>query len=346
MIGSRKAILVVDDSEIDRIILRNILSDDFEVLEAYNGKVALDVILDKMNYLDAILLDVSMPLMDGFSVLQFMKNKKIGNIPVFLVTAEATRDNVEKAARYNVSEFIGKPFKREEILKRLKSRLKVDEAQELTRKDLEETNRYIASLKAVYDEYLANFGKDQRHYERVSDLMKMLLEKSVFISKENALKEEQIEVISKAAYFCDIGYMLIPPEAHDEKREKPDERTEELYQKHTVLGADFVALNSLDHCQYFVRMCKDICSHHHERYDGTGFPYGLTGKRNTLYAQLCGLLDRFDRQFCQYQKHNELQFDFCIRTFAQDPDAFSSEVFALLNSSRNSIVTYYQEYCL
>lgn len=357
MIGGRKAVLVVDDSEIDREILKSILSDDFEILEADNGKAALHMILEKTSCLDVILLDVSMPFMDGFSVLQFMKNNKIGNIPVFLVTAGATRDNVEKAARYNVSEFIGKPFKREEILKRIKAKLGVVDSQKLTEKELEETDRYISTLRAVYDKYLVNFGKDKRHYERIADLMKILLSRHAADSGEKGLDADRIGVISRAAYFCDIGNMLIPPELHHQNEDEDEdelaesERTEdektakerELYQKHTILGAELVNLNSFGHCQYFVQVCTDICSHHHERYDGKGFPHRIIGEHNTLYAQLCGLLDRFDRHFYKYHKHNELQLDFCIRTLAQDVHAVSEEAIALLKVEKSNIIAYYTE---
>lgn len=346
MINGRKAVLVVDDSEIDREILKSILSDDFEILEAVNGKAALHLILEEINYLDVILLDVSMPLMDGFSVLQFMKDNKIGNIPVFLVTAEATRDNVEKAAWYNVSEFIGKPFKREEILKRLKSKLGIDDTLKLGEDELRDTHKYISSLRMIYDAYLLNFGKDKDHYRRVADLMKILLTRQAADSRSRSLDADRIDLISQAAYFCDIGNMFIPPKTHNEKDVKLEEREEELYHKHTILGAELVALNSYGHCQYFVKVCTDMCIHHHERFDGGGFPHRLMGEHISLYAQLCGLLDRFDRQFYQYHKYNDLQIDFCIRTLLQDVHAVSDEAFALLKVTKENIAAYYKECCL
>lgn len=123
MVKMNKKILLVDDSETDRMILKNILGDEFHIVEAENGYAAVEMIPNMFKDLDAILLDVSMPVMDGFSVLQFMKESNIDNIPVFLITAEATHGNVEKAAYYNVCEFLKKPFEKEEILRRLRSRL-------------------------------------------------------------------------------------------------------------------------------------------------------------------------------------------------------------------------------
>lgn len=133
----------MDDSEIDREILKNILGDEFQIIEAYNGYDGLEIILKREEHLDGILLDVSMPVLDGFSVLRVMRENNIKYIPVFLITAEATKDNVVRAAEYNVSEFIVKPFERDKVLKRIYYKLGIVSNQELAEKDIEEINTYI-----------------------------------------------------------------------------------------------------------------------------------------------------------------------------------------------------------
>lgn len=143
MITNRKKLLIVDDSEIDREILKNILGDEFQIIEAYNGYDGLEIILKREGHLDGILLDVSMPVLDGFSVLRVMRENNIKYIPVFLITAEATKDNVVRAAEYNVSEFIVKPFERDKVLKRIYYKLGIVSNQELAEKDIEEINTYI-----------------------------------------------------------------------------------------------------------------------------------------------------------------------------------------------------------
>lgn len=116
-----KKLLIVDDSEIDRAVLRSILSDDFAIEEMENGYSALEYMQKRGDTIDAILLDVSMPVIDGFDVLRLMRENKIDNIQVFMITSESTKDNVEKAMQYNVADFIRKPFDRETVLKRLKA---------------------------------------------------------------------------------------------------------------------------------------------------------------------------------------------------------------------------------
>lgn len=122
----KKTILIVDDSEVDRKALKEIL-EEFEVIEAESGYVAQTIITERRFDLDAIFMDITMPGMDGFSVLRHMQDKRIHNIFVFMATSEATTENVKKAAKYNIAGFIKKPLDREEVLNRLKTVLKISE---------------------------------------------------------------------------------------------------------------------------------------------------------------------------------------------------------------------------
>lgn len=122
----KKTILIVDDSEVDRKALKEIL-EEFEVIEAESGYAAQTIITERRFDLDAIFMDITMPGMDGFSVLRHMQDKRIHNIFVFMATSEATTENVKKAAKYNIAGFIKKPLDREEVLNRLKTVLKISE---------------------------------------------------------------------------------------------------------------------------------------------------------------------------------------------------------------------------
>lgn len=341
MIKDKKRLLIVDDSEIDREVLKIILSDDFEIMEAENGYAALEIIMKKKIHFDAMILDVSMPVLDGFSVLQFLKENNVNNIPVFLITAEATKDNVERAVQYNISEFIGKPFEKDEILKRLKSKLGVITKHDLNEADIAEIKKYIADLESLYNRYLANSGDDVEHYERMTELMKILLNRYSAISKGVELDESQIEIISKAAYFCDIGNMLIGNNVKY-RTTKLDDTVNDVYQSHTLLGADIIRLNYSKNCEYFVQICADMCLHHHEKYDGTGFPHRLFGGNISIYTQMCRLVDEFDSLFFKYREHNELQYEYVIRELTQNKKV-SEEVLSLLTDSKSEIIAFYKE---
>ena len=115
----RKRVLIIDDSDSDRAILKNILRNNFSVLEAKSGFSAINVISEKKKELDIIFLDISMPVLDGFAVLEAMKEKKITNICVFMITSEATKENVERAAGYHISGFVKKPYDADDIIKKV-----------------------------------------------------------------------------------------------------------------------------------------------------------------------------------------------------------------------------------
>lgn len=337
-----KKILIVDDSEIDRGVLRSILNSEFEVVEADNGYSALDAILKKEEHFDAVLLDVSMPLLDGISVLRILRENHLQDVQIFMITVEATRKNIERALQYNIAEFIKKPFDRDEVLKRVRAKLNQEERIHLRKADIDETKKYISDLKFMYDRYLNLSGKSKKRDERRAYFMRVLLEKGFERKKKTELDEFQVEMLCKSAYLCNIGNMLlqnIPSNA----KVKDKNRGNYLYQQHTIMGADILRLNSSKYCSRFVELCADVCLHHHERFDGKGFPDGIRGERISVYAQICGLLENFEESFLNSNGHGAAQFDHAISQLKKDSGLVSGEVFSLLEESRDEIVGYYRK---
>lgn len=333
-----KKLLIVDDSEIDRAVLSSILSDDFDIEEIDNGYSALEYMQKKGDSIDAILLDVSMPVIDGFSVLRLMRENQIENIQVFMITSESTKDNVEKAMQYNVADFIKKPFDRETVLKRLKAQLGVVSSQKISNSQYEAINRYIEKLGKTYKTYISNWGKESGHYERMSGLMNILLNRYSANTKSSVLTKREIELISKAAFFCDIGFMMLPRKYGVMWQ---DEWDDELFKEHARMGEEIIGLNTSKECEYFVQLCGQMCAHHHERYDGKGFPDGISGNNNSVYIQMCRLVDEFDEWYLKYRRHNDRWFDLVISSLSKDKGMVSPEVFSLLVDSRLNIISYY-----
>lgn len=339
---NKKRILIVDDSEIDRTVLRNMLSDEFEVIEADNGYSALDIILKRGEYFDAVLLDVSMPFVDGISVLRLLREHNLQDVQIFMITAEATKENIERASQYNIAEFIKKPFDRNDVLKRLKAKLRVPDKIRLSKVDMSETRRYISDLDFIYDRYLKASGADRKKDTRRSYFMRVLLRKASERKPELDLDEFKTEMICKAAYLCNIGNVMLPimPDAHDPKDVN---RKSEQYQQHTVMGNYLLKLNYSMHCRWFVDTCAEICLRHHERLDGKGFPHGSRNANNSLYAQICGLLENFEDLFSVFPEHNAAQFDHVIDQLSKDSGLVAYNVFLLLKDSKNEITRYYLE---
>jgi len=341
--SQRRKVLIVDDSEVDREILKNILSRDFDVIEADNGYLGLEIILKRNSQIDAILLDIFMPVISGFDILKIINNNKIANVPTILITAEATMENVKKASQYNVVDFIRKPFNSEFILNRLKEIFSASDNEELNSGYEHinfEINNYIIKLKGIYKTYLQNKNIDDESDVRLSELMKILLKKYANAEKISELDDVRIEYISRAAYFHDIGKMAIPDEYFSKNLEKSDNS---VYESHTTCGAAIVGLNTSPACQYFVQVCGDICMHHHERFDGKGFPHGIKGNDISIYAQFCRIIIDFDNMFIKNRDKTPKEFDFIINDLRSDSGIYGPELINFFTSCKVSIITYYRK---
>ncbi len=346
-------LLVVDDSEIDRSVLKNILEPDFKTIDCTNGYEALAKLNDPSQpKIDGVLLDISMPIIDGFSVLKMLRDAK-NNIPVVLMTAEATRENVERGIKYNIAGFIGKPFNPYTVITKIRSifksqgddrdeELKAEDAavEEDNTIDVDESMAYFAQLKNIYVSYLRNNNRNDAHYGRVSDLLGILLEEYAQEHKKPELSMERINLISKAAYFYDIGRMGIPDEIV--KSHKTMDDSGKLYRDHAKFGAFIVRLNKKKGCEFFIDACAEICMHHHERYDGAGYPHKLDGSDITYYTQMTSLCIEFDKLFFKREEYNERQFDFIINEIDVDIGRFDPDYVELLNECRSQIVMYYK----
>ena len=337
---NERTILIVDDSEIDREILRNILEEEFQVMEAENGFVAIEMVSSRKDEIDAIMLDISMPHISGFDVLRLMQDNGISEIPVFLISAEATKENVIRAAQFNVSEFISKPFDRDDVLQRAKSVLGLTGQYWLTMEDIVHMRQYIEKLETFYKIYFSNFDKikEENHYARVRDIMQILLNRYAAKHKEE-LDKEKIEIISKAAYFCDIGSVLVPDKMA--AFSKDPERFANLTKNHTKFGNAIIRLGESKRCEFFVSVCSDMCLNHHERYDGTGYPRGIGGKNLSVYSQMCRLADEFDTLFSKLYGENEMQVNLVMKQLLKDHGIASEELLSMFEDCKQNFIAYY-----
>lgn len=343
MAQERKRLLIVDDTEIDRIILKSILCRDFDILEANNGNMAFEYITTRGDQLDAILLDIAMPHIDGFDVLRFIEDKQMTHIPVFLVTAEPTRDNVERALQYNIAEFIGKPFDREDVLRRLRSRLGVTPEYDLKNEALRETWAYIADLEALYKTYLSNLGRDDSHYQIRTDLMRILLTSYNKTTRELKMNSDAVELVSKAAYFCDIGEILIP-DKRLQIMTAGQSKLQDLQQTHPLLGSNIIQLNRSKNCEYFVEICAGMCLHHHERFDGKGYPDKIVGKNNSVFNQLCRLVDEFEQLRSKFFGDKARPVKFVVKRMTGEGESMvEPKLYALLEDCEPQFIDYFMK---
>ncbi|MCH5195736.1 MAG: response regulator [Oscillospiraceae bacterium] len=345
-------LLIVDDSEIDRTILRNILEPDFQIIEAVNGYEALKILGDtNLPKIDGVLLDISMPILDGFNVLKLIRDSG-SQIPIVLMTSEATRENVEKGMKYNILGFISKPFDPQTVTSKLRTVYHIPETEEEEEKvsekkqnaiselDVSASMTYCSQLKNVYSSYLKNANRDSEPYQRVSDILAIVLEEYSYQNKKLELDRDHIMLISNAAYFYDIGLMGIPDEIVNNHNTISDGLI--IYEDHARIGAFIVRLNKDKACSFFVDTCAEICMHHHERNDGRGYPHKLSGNEITYYTNMTRLCIEFDRLFFRRSEYNDLQFEFVMKELDVDRGRFDYDLVDLFKSCHVEITNYYR----
>ena len=296
--NKEKTILIVDDIEINRAVLNEIFKDDYNTIEACNGLEALEIINSDVK-ISAMLLDLIMPEMDGFETLREMNRiGKIQNIPVFLITAEESRDMLLEGYNLGAVDVITKPFMAHFLKHRIgniielygyQNELKTIVARQV--ESLNEINRSMVETLATLIEF--RDCESGEHVKRICGLTKILMAQVSSMYPEYYLPEEEIGKIVTSSVLHDVGKIAIP----DGILNKPGRLTKEEFEimkQHTTKGCEI--LQKIPHImdQGLYDYSYDICRHHHERWDGRGYPDGLSGDDISIWAQVVSVADVYD----------------------------------------------------
>ena len=292
-------ILIVDDSEMNRAILADMLGESYDIIEAEDGVQAIVVLQRMHDLIDLVLLDIVMPQMDGFGVLHVMnKNHWIEDIPVIMVSSEHEVSQIEKAYQLGVTDFIMRPFDtfivRHRVVNTLLLYAKQKQLINLVEEQLyekEQNNSVMVDILSHIVEF--RNGESGMHVLHVRIITDFLLRKLKLRTDQYSLTEDGITIISNASALHDIGKIGI-----DEKvLNKPGRLTVEEYElmkKHTLIGAGMLEDLTLHQGNPMVKAAYEICRWHHERYDGRGYPDGLAGDDIPISAQVVALADVYD----------------------------------------------------
>lgn len=292
-------ILIVDDMEINRVLLHELFGSEHNIIEAENGEEAMDIIYKQRDQINLVLLDIMMPKKDGYGVLHDMQQEGlIGKIPVIVITAIDSMQSEIKALEHGASDLILKPFNPRVVKARVESTLNSFQY----KKQMESTIQ--AQKKFINQSYMAMIDtlkmivvhrnmESGQHIQRIQKYTKILLtEVAEQVPKYN-LNKKYINIISKAAMLHDVGKIVIP----DNILNKPGKLTSEEFEimkSHSEEGCKILyGLNQMGNRE-FLQCAYDICRHHHERYDGRGYPDGLNGDEIALSAQVVGIADAYD----------------------------------------------------
>lgn len=302
---SKQTILIVDDEEVNRSILEILFRADYNIVQAANGREAIKQI-EKEDDIVLILLDLVMPVMDGFGVLEYMKSKELINlIPVIMITGETIRDSEDRAYFFEIADVIHKPFYPDIVKRRayniielyqnkrhMEERLKEQEEElRAQQKKIIENNEFMIDALSSVVEFRS--AETSEHIRRVKYFTRVLLKYLDMYFPKYGLTKSQMDQIARASALHDIGKIGIS----DAILLKPGRLTEQEYsimQKHTIVGCSILERFKEKQEDEFYQYCYEICRWHHERWDGKGYPDHLSGDQIPISAQIVAIADVYD----------------------------------------------------
>lgn len=298
--NQKPLLLIVDDSEVNRIILSEMLKDEYEILEVDRGTKAIKVLEDRGKEVAIVLLDIVMPEMNGFEVLSVMSHRGwIEDIPVIMISSEDSDDTVLQAYEQGASDYISRPFDMRVVKQRVSNVMRLYARQRrlsalLARQYYEREKDSNVLVNIMGGAMELRNGESGPHVLHVRNLTEILLGCLLQKTSKYSVRGKERSAIAMASVLHDIGKLAIP----DNILNKPGSLTKEEFEimkTHTTLGSDMLnKLNMYDDSSLLIKVAHDICRWHHERWDGNGYPDGLKGDEIPISAQVVSLADVYD----------------------------------------------------
>lgn len=295
----RQKILIVDDSELNRAILAEVLGEEFDILEAENGQECMNILAQHERDISLVLLDIVMPVMDGFEVLTAMAAKNwIDDIPVIMISSEDSETFVRKAYEMGVVDYINRPFDAQVVYRRVFNTIKLYAKQRrlitLVTDQIYEKQKNNQIMIGILSQIMGyRNGESGQHILRINIITEILLEQLIQETDKYDLSWTDRTVIVTASALHDIGKIGISEEILN-KTTPLTPAEEEILKTHTLIGASLLKNLELYQNEELVRTAYQICRWHHERYDGNGYPDGLKGEEIPVAAQVVSLADAYD----------------------------------------------------
>ena len=299
LLQNKSQILLVDDSAMSRMILKEILGGDYSILEAENGQECLEKMQAEAGNIALVLLDINMPVMDGFEVLKAMNvNHTIEDIPVIMISSDDSDAAIRRSYELGASDYVTRPFDARIVYRRVTNTIKlyakqrrlVQMVSDQIRARENNTDMLVGVLSHIVEFRNGESGAHVRHIRIITEL---LLHRLLEISSQYPITAEQQDNIPLASALHDIGKIGI-----DEKiLNKPGRLTPEEFEvvkTHSMLGAEMLHQLEDFNEQPLLQTAYEITRWHHERWDGRGYPDGLKGDAIPISAQLVALADVYD----------------------------------------------------
>ncbi len=299
LLEGKPEVLIVDDSEMNRELLAEMLGSEYKITEAENGEECMAALKQRGTGISLILLDIVMPIANGFDVLDYMTSThRIEDIPVIMISSENSEATVRKAYELGVTDYISRPFDARVVCQRVANTIKLYSKQKnLTKLVTEQVNEkeknnrmMIRILSQIVEFRNGESGSHVLHIEKLTEmLMKQLLRKT----DRYKIDPQMQELIPTASALHDIGKIGI----EEKILNKPGKLTPEEFEimkKHSVIGESILTSTAANMNEPLIKIASQICRWHHERYDGRGYPDGLKGDEIPISAQIVSLADVYD----------------------------------------------------
>ena len=292
-------VMIVDDSEMNRFLLREMLGQELEILEAENGEECLELLQRYGTDISLVLLDIVMPLKSGFEVLEEMdKNHWLGEIPVIMISSEDSAAAIRQAYELGVTDYISRHFDAQVVYRRVMNTIKLYTRQrhlvDLVKDQFyekEKNNRMMIAILSKIVEFRS--GESGSHMLHINMLTEWLLEELVHRTDQYPLSWTDRLLICTASSLHDIGKIGIPESILNKRGKLTTEELEEM-KKHTLIGASILKNLGRYQKEPLLETAYQICRWHHERYDGKGYPDGLKGEEIPIAAQIVSLANAYD----------------------------------------------------
>ena len=294
----KEKILIADDSEMNQMLLEEILSDKYEYVMAKDGTEAVDI-LEKNDDIDLVMLNINMPKMDGFGVLEIMNLRHwISEVPVIIISSESDVDFIRRGYDLGASDYISRPFDLTVVRRRVENTLMLYVRQKRLVRLVEEqvyerekTNNTMINILSHVIEYRNN--ESGQHILHVRMMTDILLRRLIEITDKYPLTETDISMIASVSALHDIGKISVP-KAILNKPGKLDPEEWEIMKSHAAIGDSMLYDIGMQQSETLMNLAHEICRWHHERWDGRGYPDGLKGDEIPISAQVVAMADVYD----------------------------------------------------
>ena len=292
-------ILIVDDCDMNREILREILSSDYSIMEACGGEEALSMIHQFGTGISLVLLDIVMPGLDGFEVLSYMnQDHTIEDIPVIMISSEDSEAFIRRAYEMGASDYVSRPFDAKVVYRRVTNNIKLYAKQRrlirMVTEQIREREENVSMLVGVLSQIVEfRNGESGLHVKHIRRFTECILDCLIEKDPDLHLGTKERENIPLASALHDIGKIAVD----DKILNKPGRLTPEEFEAmklHTVYGAKMLEELQPYYNEPLLKTATDIAHWHHERWDGRGYPDGLVGDAIPLSAQIVSLADVYD----------------------------------------------------